>query len=287
MSISKRTGRSKPRGLSSFCVPMTIALGFAAAIAPTMVLAEVQVRGNPSAVNVVAQNASIEEILISLSSAFDVKLRSSANLEKQLTGTYRGSLQQVLTRVLDGYDFILKSEKGGAVITVLGSGKAVDVLSASPASGSAKRQADAAAKSAALTGPMPTTTVGEGPRPEPSASAGPVPTTTVGEGPRLVASASAGPMPITMPGEGPRPGPLASTGPMPSTAVGEGPSPGPSASAGPMPSTAVGEGPSPGASGSALPMPATTFGEGPRPGPSVAAGPMPMTTGGEGPHPKP
>jgi hypothetical protein len=287
MSISRRIGRGKPRSPSSFCVPMTIALGFASAIVPTLAFADVQVRGNPSAVSVVAQNASIEEILINLSGAFDVKLRSSANLQKQLTGSYRGSLQQVLTRILDGYDFILKSEKGGAVITVLGSGKAVDVLGASPASGSGKRRADAAAESAALTGPMPTTTVGEGPRPGPSASAGPMPMITVGEGPRLVASATADPMPITMPGEGPLPGPLASMGPMPITVPGEGPRPGPSASAGPMPSTAVGEGPNPGASGSALPMPTTTFGEGPHPGSSASAGPMPSITGGEGPLSKP
>jgi hypothetical protein len=285
MSISRRIAWGNRRGASSLRVPMTIALGFASAIASTAVLADVQVRGNPGAVDVVAQNASIEEILINLSSAFDVKLRSSANLEKQLTGTYRGSLQQVLTRVLDGYDFILKSEKGGAAITVLGSGKAVDVLGASPASGSAKRRADAAAESAALTGPMPTTTVGEGPRPRPSASAGPVPTTNLGEGPRLVASAAAGPMPITMPGEGPLPGPLASTGPMPITVPGEGPHPGPTGSAGPMPSTAVGEGPSPGAPGSALPMPTTSAGEGPRPAASPSL--MPITTGGEGPRPKP
>jgi hypothetical protein len=267
MSTSRRIAWGNRRGASSLRAPMTIALGFASAIAPTLVLADVQVRGNPGAVSVVAQDASIEEILLNLSSAFDVKLRSSANLEKQLTGTYRGSLQQVLTRVLDGYNFILKSEKGGAVITVLGSGKAVDMLGASPASGSAKRRADAAAESAALTGPMPTTTVGEGPRPQPSASAGPVPTTAVGEGPRLVASAAAGPMPITMPGEGPSPGPLASTGP--------------------MPSTAVGEGSSPGASGTALPLPTTSAGEGPRPATSASPSPMPITTGGEGPRPKP
>jgi hypothetical protein len=224
---------------------MTIALGFASALAPTLVLADVQVRGDRSAVSVVAQNASIEEILINLSSAFDVKLRSSANLEKRLTGTYRGSLQHVLTRVLDGYDFILKSEKGGAVITVLGSGKVVNVLAASSPSEGAQRRADAAAVSAAATGPMPTTTVGEGPRPGPSASPGPMPTTTVGEGPRPAPSTSAGPMPMTAPAEGPRPGPSASPGPMPTATVGEGPRPGASTSPGPMPTTAPGEGPRP------------------------------------------
>ncbi len=192
MSILKRIAWDSRSRSSSFGAPMTIALGLAATLAPTFVFADVQVRGDRSAVSVVAQNASIEEILINLSSAFDVKLRLTANLEKQLTGTYRGSLQQVLTRVLAGYDFILKFEKGGAVITVLGSGKVVSVLAASPSSEGAQRGADAAAKVSAGTGPMPTTTVGEGPRPGPSASSGPTPTTTPGEGPRPGPSPSGG-----------------------------------------------------------------------------------------------
>ena len=67
--------------------------------------AEAQVRGNPNAVSVEAKDATVEEILLALADAFDVHFRSSANLEKRLTGTYEGTLQQVLTRP-DDFDAV-------------------------------------------------------------------------------------------------------------------------------------------------------------------------------------
>jgi hypothetical protein len=63
-----------------------IALGVALAIAPTSVLGEVVVRGNPKAFSIEAQNASVEEILVTLSNAFNVHYRSSTDLVRSFTG---------------------------------------------------------------------------------------------------------------------------------------------------------------------------------------------------------
>jgi hypothetical protein len=101
-----------------------IALGVALAIAPTLVLAEVVVRGNPKAVSIEAQNASVEEILVTLGNAFDVHYRSSTDLRKRLTGTYEGSLQKVVTQVLNGYDFLVATGERRIEITLLGSSAA-------------------------------------------------------------------------------------------------------------------------------------------------------------------
>jgi hypothetical protein len=101
-----------------------IALGVALAIAPTLVLAEVVVRGNPNAVSIEAQNASVEEILVTLGNAFDVHYRSSTDLRKRLTGTYAGSLQKVVTQVLNGYDFFVGTGGRRIEITLLGSSAA-------------------------------------------------------------------------------------------------------------------------------------------------------------------
>src|ERR1039458_7739685 len=82
---------------------VAIVLGVAAALAPGSALAELQVGGSPQAVSIDAQNTSIKEILDALGKTFGVHFQSSANLEKQLTGTYEGSLPRVLMRVLEGY----------------------------------------------------------------------------------------------------------------------------------------------------------------------------------------
>jgi hypothetical protein len=114
--------------------PTAIAL-VALTIAPSLALAETQVRGKPDAVSVEAQNSSIEEILVALSNSFDVRFRSSAKLEKRLTGTYHGSLQQVMTQILRGYDFFVKSGENGLEITLLGLGKTFAVASAGSTQG--------------------------------------------------------------------------------------------------------------------------------------------------------
>ena len=102
-------------GSSPFAAGVTIALGAILAIGPTQVLAEAQVRGSPDAVRIETQNASIEEVLAALGGAFDLRYQSSANLAKQLSGTYEGSLQRVVARVLEGYDFVLKTDRKSVV----------------------------------------------------------------------------------------------------------------------------------------------------------------------------
>jgi hypothetical protein len=121
--------------------PAAIALGIALAIIPICVRAETKVRGTPQAVVVEAQNASVEEVLIALTDTFKVRFRSAANLNKRLTGTYQGTLQQVISRILKGYDFATRSGAAGLEITLHGAGTPVDVAGARVAT----RPTDAAA----------------------------------------------------------------------------------------------------------------------------------------------
>jgi hypothetical protein len=122
------------RGLTLFGARIVIMLGVVSALAPTSALAELQVGGSPEAVNIDAQNSSIKDILDALGKTFDVHFQSSANLEKQITGTYQGSLPRVLMRVLEGYNVILKTSKDGMEVTVLGTPKAPGTAGVSPAS---------------------------------------------------------------------------------------------------------------------------------------------------------
>jgi hypothetical protein len=80
-----------------------------------------------------AQNASIEEILTALSQQFNFRYHSSANIETQVTGTYRGPMRRVLTRILGGRDFIVKSSNGLMEVTVLEKGPTVSATAQAPA----------------------------------------------------------------------------------------------------------------------------------------------------------
>ncbi len=109
------------RSVALFGARVAILLGVAAAFAPVSARAELQVGGSPEAVSIDAQNSSIKEILAALGKSFDVHFQGSANLDKQLTGTYEGPLPRVLMRVLEGYNVIMKKNgNGGFDITVLG-----------------------------------------------------------------------------------------------------------------------------------------------------------------------
>jgi hypothetical protein len=119
-------------------------------VAPAPVLAEMQVSGTPKAVRIEARDARLEEILAALNRAFGVHYQLSVNLDKRLTGTYEGSLPQVLARILNGYKFGLYTDNGAMVVTVAGTANAPGASPGRPGSSSAQvvRQLSTAAPSA-------------------------------------------------------------------------------------------------------------------------------------------
>ena len=218
--------------LTSTC-PAAIGLGMALAIAPTWASAETRIHGTPQAVVVEAQNATVEEILVALTDTFKVEFRSAANLDKRITGTYQGTLQQAVSHILKGYDFVVKSGQAGLEITLLdGRKKPVAVVGTRPASKSADAALAAgptpSGKADNHLGPMPVTSSGgsmppikvaqgTGPVPtRPADGAGPVPT------PHIEPGAAPAPMP-PQPGAAPGPVPplptAASAGSQPSTGM--------------------------------------------------------------------
>jgi hypothetical protein len=75
--------------------------------------AQVWVGGRPDAVRVEANNVSLEEVLTSLQTKFNLRYRASGALDRSITGNYDGSLRYVAARLLEGYDFVLKIEPDG------------------------------------------------------------------------------------------------------------------------------------------------------------------------------
>jgi hypothetical protein len=218
---------------SMFRARAAIALSVALVMAPSLVLAKAQVRGSREVVSIETQNASIQEILTALGAAFDVQYRSSVNLEKQLTGTYEGSLQRVVTRVLEGYNFIVKTSEGRIEIIVLGAPN----TSTAPGKSSASTGSGVAPIAPAPMVPTPTSSKVERVA-DASASVQPSVPSKIAEGPVPTASSAQGPMPVPS-GSGPSPFPEARPStvapPAPGSAPAQGPEPQASAVAPPVP----------------------------------------------------
>jgi hypothetical protein len=231
-----------------------IVLGVALAMAPTSVLADVHVAGSPEAVSIDAQNTSIKEILAALGNVFDVHYQSSANLDKQLTGTYEGSLRWVVTRLLEGYNFIIRTNQGRIEVTVLGTQNGPQTV-------------EAPAKNVALNAPVSPGATAQTPA---QAAQSHQPTSSsisrAAPPPPAISSTSSRVAEQLLPGSADDASSSA-LGPTPPFKVAEGPSPptpvlSESSAAGPVPRPATGSMPQPtptpgatGANGPELPMP--------------------------------
>jgi hypothetical protein len=197
---------------------LAMALGLAVTVVPTLAVAGTQVSGNSDAVQVEAQNAPVEEILAALAKNFNVQFRSSADLDKRLTGTYEGTLNQVVARILIGYNFVVKSGDKGLEVILLGSAKTFAAISApstsKPVDDGPPRSDSTAADPSRVLGAFPVPTVRiaqqtpQAPTSRPSTSGGPTlgptqaaapPATTPSPGAALVPGPATAALPSPMP----------------------------------------------------------------------------------------
>ncbi len=205
--VPVRTIRSSNAGIRAATLLASLA------IATTPALAELRVRGSADAVRIEARDSSVAEILSALSRTFNMHYQSPANLDKRLSGTYTGPLSRVLGRILDGYNFVLKTDNGSIALTVLGPPGATAAVAASsaprvvrkPAEGPGADQGFARPQvSASTAAPSPVAERAEGPSfptpARPSSGAPPAPV------PELRQSEAAAPMPPA-PGSKPPPAP--------------------------------------------------------------------------------
>lgn len=258
----------------------------AAALAITLMVpgaafASTRITGSDQSVSVNAEDSSIKEVLSALSKQFKLQFESSANLDKQVTGTYQGSLQRVVARLLEGYNFFMRTNEGVLEITVLGTQNGPTIAGTQPAvsrvtatpvepqktSTFTQAQKPQQAQQPQLVQP-PKTAAGNPPSPIAGKA---TPTTTGGQAP---SPDSAAPPLVLKVAEGPMPVPGASTagGPVPKPATSTMPTP---TTSGTMPSIAPT--PSSAANSAALPMPTSSS---PFPGITTPTNPASSTASG-------
>lgn len=64
------------------------------------------------------------EIVDALRSVFDLQVTLKGGTTREMTGAYSGSLRQVLSRLLKGQDYVLRSAPDGMSIILFGSSAA-------------------------------------------------------------------------------------------------------------------------------------------------------------------
>ena len=82
--------------------------------------AEVQVEGGPDAVRVTTSRDAIADVLAAVATTFNARYRTAIPLDAQANATYSGSFAQVISRLLDGYNYVVKREQGTIEIVVFG-----------------------------------------------------------------------------------------------------------------------------------------------------------------------
>jgi hypothetical protein len=82
--------------------------------------AEVQLSGTQDNVVLRANNATMAEILSGLSSTFKLRIEFTGSSARQFSGAYSGSLRRVLSRLLVGEDYVIRSAGDGINIVLLG-----------------------------------------------------------------------------------------------------------------------------------------------------------------------
>jgi hypothetical protein len=86
---------------------------------PMPVRAGVSIAGEPDAVRLEAREALLADVMAALRANFNLRYRTSAVLDEKVSGTYRGPLAKVASRLLDGYDFVMKVSAGTIEVSVL------------------------------------------------------------------------------------------------------------------------------------------------------------------------
>ena len=112
--------RSDPsrRALRGYC--SVALLSGMVALAPTAIRAETRIEGPTDSVRLQLRDASVQEAIEALSARYDLRLRTETPLERRISGDLAGPLPRVLSRLLDRYDYVVRSADGALDVVVLG-----------------------------------------------------------------------------------------------------------------------------------------------------------------------
>jgi len=110
----------------------------------TIARAEVHVEGSPAGVRVTTSRNTIADVLSVLAATFNVQYRAAIRLDAAAETTYSGSFRQVISRLLEGYSYTMKTDHSKATEIVV-FGKRGEVVQPEVASGQSSTDESSAA----------------------------------------------------------------------------------------------------------------------------------------------
>jgi hypothetical protein len=123
-----RMGPSIGSDARPFCGGLVaLRLACLAALSATQADAEVRVDGGRDEMQVRVENDTVGHVLEALGQNVSLHYRSAAPLNKVIGGSFSGSLEQVLSRVLAGYDFVVRYNMQGVELLVVGKSGAAPI----------------------------------------------------------------------------------------------------------------------------------------------------------------
>jgi hypothetical protein len=110
----------KITALNTGLVSLVIIVIAAFAAIPKTAWAETRITGEPRELSLEAYDTTLQEVLTALSSSFGLQYRTSTDLNRNISGTYKGSLREVITQLLGGYDFFVHNSRNLVEIVIVG-----------------------------------------------------------------------------------------------------------------------------------------------------------------------
>jgi|SoiMethySBSTD1v2_1073268.scaffolds.fasta_scaffold1511154_2 hypothetical protein len=97
--------------------------------------AAVAVHGTSAAVHVVAHNAKVSEVLRAMTETLEsFRCKETTNLDDVISGSYNGPVEDVLGRILRGYDYVITIQGTAIDILVVGKSAGAPAIVPAPAS---------------------------------------------------------------------------------------------------------------------------------------------------------
>jgi hypothetical protein len=84
-------------------------------VQPSFAFDGVKVAGTAEKLKIEVSNATVDNVLAALRSAVDFKCSCSPPMDRRVTGVYQGNIGRVLSRLLEGYNYVIKTSPSGAV----------------------------------------------------------------------------------------------------------------------------------------------------------------------------
>ena len=92
--------------------------------------AEAVVSGADNNLTIEVHDTSLQDVLTALGAKFGLRVRGLSSLNRQVEGRYEGSLRGVVTRLLNGYDYVLKTDAGRIEVIIVGAAKQIETRAA-------------------------------------------------------------------------------------------------------------------------------------------------------------